>query len=1228
MAEQQRRRVSLLFGSVCTSSFRRLCAAFVLIVLAASELFAASDGNLVAGVNVTEPIALPTTITTAGAVVDLYDFDIVDPGGDGLGLTVSQIVVNTSGTASAAQFGKITWHIDGPDAVDVIGVYAANTITFSALTIALTDASADSYIISGHYNDNTGLTENATFILSIDGDTDLTVGGGGTLMGATTPVTNATGTITQVTATQLVFVTPPADAGVQDVSDEVMSAIAFATQPIAEAQDAGGNTDVNFNENITITKTVGAGTFAGTATKAAVSGVADFVGLGVTYTAASDGEAFTLQAADAGGGIDPTDATTALSADVVATTLVFSTPPSDGAVQDGADEVVNAQVFATQPTVTAQNGQPLTDTDFAEDITITKSVGTGSLSGATTKTAASGVADFSGLGLTYTVVTDGESFTLEADDAAGGIDPAAGSTTGLSADIITTQLVFATEPSPQSGRSGELLDFALDPVVEAQDDAGNVDEDFNDTVTLSETGAGSAVFANESAVAASGVATFTGLTITYTSSDPDGESFSLQADDTGAGLEGDLGSSATSAAIQSITLDFDGTLTAGSAVAEPVSLLTNSDEASTAVDIVDFVLTDGGSGDGVGMGVSEVVIHTSGDGPFEQITFRLDGPDVDNTQGAYDDGANTITFSGLNVSVADGDNETYRINAYLDDLSLFTDGSVMSLSLDGDVDVTLDPNGTQMSGSNAAVANGGTPVEFAAATVILSNLGPHDFDYATKTVAVTTLPANLPLTITYDGAGASPKMPGTYQVTVVVTNAVYKGSAAATLIILTPTQPVPQMTATPRSGQVPLTVHFVNELTGYIDFSSMETDNSDGQILFNWSERDVIYDKPGIYRPRLEVRGPGGVSSGTLTITVYEAPSLNGVPPQQAAEDEEIVLSLTDLDDSPGTWSVSELPETTLIATLVLSPQELRITPLPNRSGTETIELVRSNVHGLQTSLQVRLTWTAVDDPPQIAASLGTMVEAVEDQPIQLDALATDVDTELGGLIWEASGFDRALITSFSAEAGKLVFVPAAEGAGETEVTLTVQDPATGATDSQQVTLRWTVVNDSPEPARAVFPPDGATDVSFTPTLVWEPQIVDNLPATFDIWFGPVSGVLELKAESIGAQATWSPGLLLPSMQYEWKLVTRSVAGMESSSSMRFETMKLPTDATGEPIQGLFNGDAVVDLDDFFLFVDVWGASAGTTEYNPAFDLDGDGRIGFDDYFLFADSFGSVAIGL
>ena len=235
-----------------------------------------------------------------------------------------------------------------------------------------------------------------TYTAIADGET-FTLQADDALGGLNPTAVSTAGPSADVVATVLVYSTLPADPGVVDGSDEVVSGQLFATQPVITAQNVQPLTDTDFTENITITKTVGAGTLSGTTTKAAVSGVADFVGLGVIYTAASDGEGFTLQAADAAGGIDPTDATTALSADVVATTLVFTTPPSDGAAQDGSDEVVNAQAFATQPIVTAQDAQPLTDTDFAEDFTITKSVGAGSLSGTTTKTAVSGVADFSGV---------------------------------------------------------------------------------------------------------------------------------------------------------------------------------------------------------------------------------------------------------------------------------------------------------------------------------------------------------------------------------------------------------------------------------------------------------------------------------------------------------------------------------------------------------------------------------------------------------------------------------------------------------------------------------------------------------------------------------------------------------------------------------------------------------------------------------------------------------------
>ena len=56
---------------------------------------------------------------------------------------------------------------------------------------------------------------------------------------------------------------------------------------------------------------------------------------------------------------------------------------------------------------------------------------------------------------------------------------------------------------------------------------------------------------------------------------------------------------------------------------------------------------------------------------------------------------------------------------------------------------------------------------------------------------------------------------------------------------------------------------------------------------------------------------------------------------------------------------------------------------------------------------------------------------------------------------------------------------------------------------------------------------------------------------------------------------------------------------------------------------GDFNGDLVVDLDDFFLFADKFGQAA--TGDAAKFDLAPDGTIDLDDFFLFADKFGTSA---
>jgi len=66
-------------------------------------------------------------------------------------------------------------------------------------------------------------------------------------------------------------------------------------------------------------------------------------------------------------------------------------------------------------------------------------------------------------------------------------------------------------------------------------------------------------------------------------------------------------------------------------------------------------------------------------------------------------------------------------------------------------------------------------------------------------------------------------------------------------------------------------------------------------------------------------------------------------------------------------------------------------------------------------------------------------------------------------------------------------------------------------------------------------------------------------------------------------------------------------------------------DVTLKPVgrsSGDFDGDGVVDFDDFFLFVNHFGLSSDEPGFEPSYDLDGDGVVDFDDFFLFVGNFG------
>src|SRR5690606_34587169 len=112
-----------------------------------------------------------------------------------------------------------------------------------------------------------------------------------------------------------------------------VSGATLTTQPVVAARDAFGNTDVDFAETITLTE-ASAGTLTNN-TRAATTGVATFTNL--IYTATADQQSFTLTANDQDGvGSNlPTMNANAVTSDVVATKLVFTTQPAPTTVTAG-----------------------------------------------------------------------------------------------------------------------------------------------------------------------------------------------------------------------------------------------------------------------------------------------------------------------------------------------------------------------------------------------------------------------------------------------------------------------------------------------------------------------------------------------------------------------------------------------------------------------------------------------------------------------------------------------------------------------------------------------------------------------------------------------------------------------------------------------------------------------------------------------------------------------------
>jgi hypothetical protein len=313
------------------------------------------------------------------------------------------------------------------------------------------------------------------------------------------------------TATRLDFTTDP-------VTTTAGQTITPAV--VVNARDNFGNVDANFTGNVTlaISTNPGNGTLSGTATVAAIAGVATFNDLSIDKS----GTGYRLTALS---GALTTDISQAFSINGGPVDhLTFTVAPSNA--------VAGADISNPNIRVTAFDALGNVAAGFGGDVTLAITPGTGTLgavlSGLATATAASGVAEFVGA---LSIDKAGTGYTLSATS------PGVTGTTSATFNITpaaVTKLGFVVQPSNTAANA------TITPPVQvaAQDAFGNTVTTINGGgVTLiigtNAGGPGTILTGGGPAAFTNGVATLAGLSI----NNP-GNGYTLSASSTGPVLTG------------------------------------------------------------------------------------------------------------------------------------------------------------------------------------------------------------------------------------------------------------------------------------------------------------------------------------------------------------------------------------------------------------------------------------------------------------------------------------------------------------------------------------------------------------------------------------------------------------------------------------------------------------------------------------------------------------------
>ena len=700
--------------------------------------------------------------------------------------------------------------------------------------------------------------------------------------------------------------------------------------------------------------------------------------------------------------------------------------------------------------------------------------------------------------------TDGHAFRV--GFAAGGLATSVGGfgkaveasdTNKLTIAVTATQLVFTTQPA------GAVSGIALttQPVVQAQDANGNLDLDFAETMTLSETAAGT--LSNTTAVAVAGVATFSGLLYT---AGVDGESVVLTADDqvdvssdltaamataftadviatqlvfttqpTGAAyLQVMSGQPAIAArdANGNLDTDFSGTV---SVSVSPSGIATNN-TATMSNGLASFggLIVSGGagrtlvasSGSITGTSASFDVSKAQATVTLHSLTATFDGV-------TKSGGATTIP-PGLTVVLSHADRSgTALTGPPTGPGSFIVTGTISSENYVGSATGTIyinKPNSpTAKLATSATDINPGQSVTFTnqssgfiSSSFLETGIGTNSVNHFTTA------------TITYND-------PGTYTATLTAIGAGGSVSTQVTVLVRGPPD-VAAIAAVSAKEDAPLMLDLTgkNSAAGTWAVSGISTaliakTEQSGEV-FTFTP---VANASGMTNVTVTRTGPTGLVVSRVVMLMWESVD---DPPQikelgdlfTAVEDSDIAVGgpphAVDIDTSPNAlvWEAVGY-DTKLVATAVGGANGVTFTPVKNAFG-QTAATIRLKDAATTVTQNVTLHWTPVNDAPTTPV-VKTPIDGTQNVPLSTQFAWESVDVDMDPLVFD-------LLLALTGEAFTAI------ATGQTAFTYNVL----GLEPGKQ--YRWKVVARDPAGASA------ETTASFTTEADKQPPVISMVSAT------------------------------------------------------------------------------------------------------------------------------------